>query len=223
MSELDDTGIAGYLRAHPEFFARHDDLLANLQVPSPHGGKAISLSERQVLALREKVRHLENKLAELILFGEENDVISEKVHRLAIDLLLAKDAAATLRLLYSHLDGAFAVPHVAVRVWGCAGAGGGDAVEFGPVADPLRLFVAGLKEPYCGAAGSMEMLAWFGDLAGHLRSLALIPLRRDHGEEAIGALVLASEEAQRFYAEMGTLYLTRIGEMTAAALQRTLA
>jgi uncharacterized protein YigA (DUF484 family) len=220
-SDIDDAGVADYLRSHPEFFSRHGDLLAKLEVPSPHGGKAISLSERQVLALREKLRHLENKLAELILFGEENDVISEKVHRLGIDLLLAKDAEATLRLLYSHLDGAFSVPHVALRVWGTAG--GSDAPEFSPVADSVRNQVGVLKQPYCAAAVGQETLAWFGDAAGHIRSLALIPLRRDDGEEAIGALVLASEEGQRFYAEMGTLYLARIGEVAAAALLRTLA
>jgi hypothetical protein len=35
---------------------------------------------------------------------------------------------------------------------------------------------------------------------------------------AVGLLALGSEDAQRFYAEMGTLYLRRIGELTAAAL-----
>jgi uncharacterized protein YigA (DUF484 family) len=219
-TEIDDANIAHYLRAHPEFFARHDDLLENLQIPSPHGGKATSISERQVLGLREKVRHLENKLAELILFGEDNDAISEKVHRLGLDLLTAGDAAVVLRQLYAHLDGTFAVPHVGLRLWGTANRG--DSLEFAPVSDTLRDFVASLQQPYCAAAAGQEALAWFGDSAGHIRSLALIALRCDGEAEAIGALVLASEEPQRFYAEMGTLYLSRIGEMTAAALRRTL-
>ena len=37
-----------------------------------------------------------------------------------------------------------------------------------------------------------------------------------------GILVLASEDPQRFYPEMGTLYLARIGELVAAALSRCL-
>jgi len=53
-----------------------------------------------------------------------------------------------------------------------------------------------------------------------VRSLAQVPLRR--GEETFGVLVLASEEAHRFYPEMGTLYLERIGDMAAAALGRVL-
>jgi len=44
----------------------------------PPGGRAISIAERQQLALRDKNRLLETKLRELIQFGEENDAISEK-------------------------------------------------------------------------------------------------------------------------------------------------
>ena len=40
---------------------------------------------------------------------------------------------------------------------------------------------------------------------------------------ASALLVLASEEAQRFYPEMGTIFLSRIGDLVGAALQRTLA
>jgi hypothetical protein len=40
--------------------------------------------------MRDKVRMLENKLAELIQFGEENDGISEKLHALTLALLAAR-------------------------------------------------------------------------------------------------------------------------------------
>jgi uncharacterized protein YigA (DUF484 family) len=217
-SEPDAEGVADYLRRHPEFFEQHEELLTQMQVPSPHGGKAVSLAERQVQALREKLRQLESKLAELILFGEENDVIGEKVHRLALDLLLARDLGAVLRQLYAHLDGAFAVPHFALRLWsGPAGAG----AEFAPVSEGVQQLVTSLVHPYCAAAAGQEVLAWLGEAAGRVRSLALIPLRREGDAEALGALLLASEEAQRFYAEMGTLYLARVGAMTTAAVERT--
>jgi len=38
----------------------------------------------------------------------------------------------------------------------------------------------------------------------------------------LGLLVMASEEAHRFYPTLGTLYLERIGEMVSTALQRVL-
>jgi uncharacterized protein YigA (DUF484 family) len=44
-----------------------------------------------------------------------------------------------------------------------------------------------------------------------------VPLRT---EQALGLLALASEDPQRFYPEMGTLYLRRLGDIAAAAIQR---
>ena len=45
----------------------------------------------------------------------------------------------------------------------------------------------------------------------------MIPLRT---KQTFGLLVLGSEEAQRFYPEMGTLYLKRLGELVSAAITR---
>jgi uncharacterized protein YigA (DUF484 family) len=39
-------------------------------------------------------------------------------------------------------------------------------------------------------------------------------------EPAFGLLVLASDQAQRFHASMGTDFLERIGELASAALTR---
>jgi hypothetical protein len=46
---------------------------------------------------------------------------------------------------------------------------------------------------------------------------------REHGSDGgvcFGLLVLASEEVQRFYPDMGVLYLQRIGDMASATLLR---
>src|SRR5688500_10635581 len=91
--------IAVFLRTHPQFFDQHPELLEKIQVSHPHGGRAIPLSERQMLALREKVKLLEGKLGEMIRFGEENDAISEKVHRLAVALVAARDLPALVHTL----------------------------------------------------------------------------------------------------------------------------
>ena len=61
--------IARYLQDHPNFFEEYAELLAQLYIPHPHGGRAISITERQILTLREKARQLESKLGELIRFG----------------------------------------------------------------------------------------------------------------------------------------------------------
>jgi uncharacterized protein YigA (DUF484 family) len=49
--------------------------------------------------------------------------------------------------------------------------------------------------------------------------MALIPLR---SEQTIGFLALASDDENRFFAEMGTDFLSKIGEIVSASLSRTL-
>ena len=214
--QLDANDVAAYLKAHPDFFNLYADLLAQLVITDPHSGRAISITERQLGALRDRNRQLEAKLGELIRFGDENDAISAKLHDLTLTLCAADSFSAVVQALHEHLEGAFAVPHVSLRLWGAALAPT-LAEELGQADEETQRYAANLKSPYCGSAASLESLSW---LASGVRSVALIPLRS--ANETCGLLTLGSEDGQRFYNGMGTLYLTRIGELALAALLRTL-
>jgi uncharacterized protein YigA (DUF484 family) len=205
--------VAQFFRTHPQFFDQHPELLESIFVPHPYGGRAIPLAERQILSLRDKVKALEAKLGELLKFGEDNDAIGEKVHRLAVGLVAARDFTAASQALQFHLREDFTVPHVALRLWGRPLPAA--APEAAAVPEALRAQVEAMGAPLCGPAAGSPFLAWFGDAREHIRSVALVPLGQT---QAFGLLALGSEDAQRFYAEMGTLYLRRIGELTAAAL-----
>lgn len=210
---MDANDVAQFLRSHPQFFDQHPQLLESIYVPHPHGGRAIPLTERQIVTLREKVKLLEGKLGELIQFGEDNDAIGEKVHRLSLALLGARDFASSAHTLYFHLREDFAVPHVALRVWGKSLLDG--TLEGSPVEAALRDKAETMGAPQCGPAAGNPFLAWFREAEEHVRSVALVPLGQTR---TLGLLALGSEDPQRFYAEMGTLYLRRIGELTAGAL-----
>ncbi len=213
--------VANFLHNNPDFFIDHAELLGEMNFSNTHGASAVSLVERQVGLLRDKVRLLEGKLGELIGFGEENDAISEKVHRLDVDLQGAKDLSRAVGALYKHLSGAFNVPCVAVRLWGIAAGDAETAEEFLPVSDSIKLVAGSIQHPYCGPADSQEVVVWFGERATPIRSVAQIPLREEgFGGACFGMLVLASEDAHRFYPDMGTMYLSRIGDLAAAALLR---
>lgn len=205
--------VAAYLKEHPEFFESYAEVVADVMIPHPHGGRAISISERQILTLRERARQLEVKLGEMIQFGEENDAIGEKVHRLGLALIAARDVPALAHAVDFNLREDFAVPHVALRLWH----EGAAAAE--PASEATRVFAAGLLHPHCGPLAMADTAAFFGEAAALLKSYAYIPLR---DRDTFGLLALASEDAQRFYPEMGTLYLTRIGEIIAACMQRHL-
>jgi len=208
--------IARYLQENPAFFELHAELLSQIHVPHPHGGRAIPLVERQVVALRDKNRVLETKLGELIRFGEENDALGEKVHRLALALIAARDLDALLAVLDLNLREDFSVPHVAVRLW----RGNPPVIEGEPVSAEMIDYAAQLDQPYCGPAANPEAVRWFGEAAPHVRSCACVRLADESG--VFGMLVLGAEDPQRFYPEMGVLYLRRIGELAAATIARLL-
>jgi uncharacterized protein YigA (DUF484 family) len=217
---LKDDDVARYLRENPGFFESYADMLAEITVPHPHSGRAIPLSDRQMLGLREKSRALESRLAELLQIGEENDAIGEKIHRLSLALLAAPDLQSLLAALYMHLHEDFAVPHSALRIWGAEReALGGESAEFRPVGEQLKRYAATLSQPFCGPSGNAEAATWFGESASHVRSVAHMALR---DKDCFGMLALGSEDVLRFYPEMGTLYLKRMGDLASAALLRFL-
>ena len=213
-----------FLQQHPKFFEEHADALAQIYIPHPHGGRAISLSERQILTLRDKVRGLEHQIGDFIAIGRENDALSEKMHRLSLALLRSPEALPDqiLRALEYHLREDFAVPHVTVRLWGLKH---DHAVlpEASEVSEAVRAAVNATgapKLPFCGALKDVpfaeEVGEWFGAAGKHLASAALMPIVCS--SRSGGVLVLASEDPKRFFASMGTLYVERLAELTSAAL-----
>jgi uncharacterized protein len=210
--------VAKYLAEHPEFFDNYSELLASVQVPHPYGGHAIPLSERQVLTLRERSRTLEGKLRELVQFGEENDTISDQVHRISVALLRARDLDALLDTVQRNLREDFNVPAIGLRVW--AAPGRRVRAELEPVGEEARVFAESLADPYFCDRPLFDSAAWLAPHAHDLASLAYVPLHGDAGQ--LGVLALGSADARRFTHDMGTLYLVRLGELISAALQRHL-
>ena len=111
-----------------------------------------------------------------------------------------------------------------VRLWGVGNADEANpAAEFAAVGDELKAGIGALNAPYCGPIAGQAVADWFDE---HVRSVALVPLREPgldgstHAGACFGVLVFASEDPRRFYPDMGTLYLERIGDMAAAALLR---
>ena len=211
--------VAQYLQDHPQFFEEHAELMSHMVIPHPHGGRTISITERQMLSLRDKNKQLEVKMNELLQFGEENDSISEKMHRLGVAMIAAASFQSVLHTLNFHLRDDFSIPHVALRLWNRPD-NADELPEFTEVSAELQAFAETLGQPYCGSTSGFETSSWFGDASKQVRSQALIAMRNGGG--TIGMIALGSEDAQRFYAGMGTLYLERLGEMASAALARVL-
>ncbi len=210
---IHENDIKHYLKAHPDFFESHAHLLAELFLPSPHGKGTISLAERQQIAQRDKIRVLESRFTELILTAEENEATANKVHELTLGLLFAKDVAALHTHLVAFLATHFQLPNAQLKLW-VNDSHAADAL-FIDAEDSLKNWAKDLSQPYCGTLPTMDIAGWFTDTPA---SLAVIPMR--YQEVTFGLMAIPSEQRSRFYAGMGTLFLSRIGELVSASLAR---
>jgi uncharacterized protein YigA (DUF484 family) len=215
---ITEDDIANYLANTPDFFERHANVLATVQLTSPHGNRAVSLQERQAEMLREKIKGLELKAAEMIRHGQENSAIADRLQQWTRTLLLTRDARELPKVITQAVANDFLVPQVAIKVWGVLPEFEGELYAQNASED-VRAFASSLSLPYCGANPGLEAAQWLDD-AKAAASLALIPLRAGAAPHAFGLLVLASADPQRFGADMGTSFLERIGELTSAALSR---
>lgn len=208
--------VARWLKENPKFFEDYADEIAAIYVPHPHGGHAIPIAERQIFALREKNAELAAKLSELVRFGNENDATAERLHRSTLALFAAPDLETTLAVLYHSLREDFAVPQLAVRLWGRVPEQS-YLPELAATSIDVREYAERLDAPYCGSEAVAESREWFeGEPPA---SFAFLPLRT---AQTFGMLALASPDATRFHAGLGTVYLTRLAELSSIAIARFL-
>ena len=225
---ITEDDIAEFLAQTPGFFERHAEVLANVQITSPHGARAVSLQERQAEMLREKIKGLEQRNMEMVRNSTENAAIAHKVHQWTSALLEVKDPFDLPQAVVDGVRTLFDVPLAAVRVWDVAGPYI-DADFTQGASEDARAFASSLTMPFCGPNLGFEPASWLaqhvveGEGDERAQSLALLPLRSgtiDGATPAFGLLVLGSPDAQRFDATMGTDFLSRMAEIASAALLR---
>jgi uncharacterized protein YigA (DUF484 family) len=225
---LTEDDLVRYLLETPEFFERQAELLARVQLASPHRGRAIGLQERQAILLRDKIRTLEQRVAGMVRHGIDNTGIADRLHRWTLRLLSARDPAELPARAVAEARAQFQMPQAALRLWGLAPAHAGlpCAADAGEAA---RAHAASLAGPYCGPNRDFAAAQWL-DEPSQAASIALLPLRARPPEglqdaaapaaPVFGLLVLASPEPDRFRAEMGTDFLERMADAAGAALDR---
>jgi uncharacterized protein len=220
MTQPDSDSIAQYLLDHPHFFEEHAEVLARVKLSSPLMGRTVSLQERQMEVLREKMKIQELRMAELLRIGQENDVITRKFHQWTSSLLLARNDVDLPHVLVSGLKTIFSVPQATLRLWNVA-------PEYShtwfaqDTSEDAHIFSNSLMAPFCGKNDDFEAASWLED-AAEIQSIAMLALRSQDGADetgsAFGLLVLGSPDPQRFTSDMATDFLAQIGETASAAL-----
>ncbi len=218
MTALPDAdAVALFLQEYPDFFEHNPDLIAGLRLTTALGGRTVSLQERQVEVLREKIRLLELKLANLTRVAGSNDTIISNFHQWLLRLLVERDTAQLPDTVVTAMKESFGVPAVTLRLWQTL-PDHADAWFAKGELDAARAYADGQPNPACGPAAGKPGIEWLDD-APSMQSAALLPLRKAGSEQSFGLLVLASQDPQRFSADLATDFLARIGEAASASLQ----
>lgn len=217
--ETEEESVARYLQHNPDFFERHQALLARLRLPHARSGSTISLVERQVEVLREKHASLEEKLAEFVGVARANDAVADRMHRFTRRLLHAGSREAALQNIEAGLRQDFDSFNSVLILIGI----GESSVDerflrsVAPGDAHLKsfetLFASG--KPRCGQVRDSQREFLFGGEAEDIGSVALVPL----GEKgSLGLLALGSNDRDRFHPGMSTEFLGRLGELISDAL-----
>lgn len=207
-AEMDAT-VAAYLQDHPDFIARHPEVLSRLHIPHASGG-VVSLIERQVAVLREQLAAERGRLNHLVARARDYEAFSNRLHELTVKLILARDLAEASVALEATLREEFSAEAVALKLFPL------DPGE--RAADPLvRAFIEFIDRDrcLCGPLAPEQGEVLFGAAAKRIHSAALIPIR---GHEQTGVLAIGSTDAKRFSPDMGTDLLERLGAITGAKL-----
>ena len=218
VTPITEADIAQFLVHTPDFFERSADLLAGVQLTSPHGGRTVSLQERQAEMLREKIKVLELRLMEMMRHGNENMLIGDKLQRWSRQLFLVARPVDLPAVLVSEIKSQFSGPQAALKLWDVAEVYANEPFAQGASED-IRSLASSLTVPYCGVNAGFDAVKWLED-PDNVASLSLIPLRNGATSPAFGMLVLASPDSQRYQAGMATDFLERIAELASASLSR---
>jgi len=221
--QTDEERIERYLTLNPDFFERHQPLLARMRLPHMRTGSTVSLVERQVEVLRDQKTDADRRLAEFIAVARANDQLAERIHRFTRRMLRATTAASAMTALEASLREDFDAFHSVLLLTAPVASLEGSYEPFlrKLAADDanMRTFEALLAtgKPRCGQVRDTQRDFLFGPEAASIGSVALVPL----GEGgSLGLLALGSAERERFHPGMSTEFLKRMGELITDALNR---
>ncbi|MDE0422731.1 MAG: DUF484 family protein [Gammaproteobacteria bacterium] len=217
-ADLDEDRVAAFLADHPDFLARHADLLPDLQLPVD-SGDSVSLLERQVIALRDRNRRLREQLNTLLENANANDRVFSRTTTFTLALMDAPSLENLDGVLARCLVDGFDADHATCFIEGWTSPGRLHHLEGICAEDPLPLPQL-FEHPYpvCAVYRPREYEAVFPvSSRSAVASIALVPLR---AEGLTGTLAIGSWDPQRFAPDMGKVFLLYIGDVLTRTLLR---
>ena len=212
-----------YLRDHPAFFEAHQDVLAGM-VLTHESGPAVSLIERQVQILREQKEEQKRKLQSLISTAHNNEKLNNNVNTLILELLDADSLDDVLKVIEQRIRADFEADAIVVKLLASGNEVLKEHEELTAWQQPALVIgekVMTARQPVCGSFNSEQMQALFDD--ADIQSAGIVTLAKDkNSKNCYGIIAIGSYDPQRFRADMGTLFLSLLGQVLTRILKRHL-
>jgi len=207
--------VLAYLRAHPDFFQQHGQLLGELRLPH-ESGTAVSLVERQVAILRERNNAMRRRMTELMQTARTNDELFSKTRTLTLELLNVDSWHELNEVLATFVLTDFQADFVCCHVTTAPVSLDHLQRHEGPL--PHERFMRGAY-PVCTTTRPEELATLFpsGGAFDREGSAVLAPLGL---ERTRGCLAIGSRDPQTYTPDMDTLFVTYIAEVLSRVVQR---
>ena len=186
------------LRAQPDLFKRHPDLLAELDLPSAED--SVSLQQFQLRRLRADNQTLTKQLHDLSAIASQNEQLMRRLHTVTLAIMAVTNPSDVMALLTEKLETDF----------------NADAVCLHPIQSSQPKWISECLESgqvRCGRFTQAKLQQLFPDTEPVPRSAAVVPVT------GVGLIAIGAHDEQRFQADMGSLFL----DLLAITVQHRLA
>jgi len=208
---LTDELVVSYLQDHPEFFSKNSEFLSSVRLADPHRG-SVSLVERQLQQLRNKVGNLEEEITQLMSVANHNEQLFRLYNDLYLRLIDCTSAESLLDCLHQTTTELLSL--AGLKIWFS------EPVELSHSSliteDCQQIFDTRLAKDdyYFGRLQQSEQQQIFSQVTEG--SVVLIKLT--HNTNDIGFMAISSNDAEHFDPRMDTLLISQFRQLVAKLL-----
>lgn len=229
--DLTDDDVLAYLQAHPDFLARHPELLEVLTPPEAEDGNIVDLQHYMARALQGQVRNLKDKFEGLVTSSRDNMSTLSQVHASVLRLIKARTLEQLLEVLTIDLTHLFNIDVVRLAMESPV-AGQYDTYyseeNYSGIAfvEPGIILAALGDEDHLLVEDARELVVpgfdqVFEDCSGLVRSYALLRLRLPRTKRD-ALLAFGERHTGRFHPGQGVELLTFLARIVEHRLDQSL-
>jgi uncharacterized protein YigA (DUF484 family) len=211
VTAIKEEDVIHYLRNHSDFFLNNGALLAELTLPHPQSGAAVSLIERQIIILREENSRTAQQLKSLHHTAQNNEHLLKRLQHLIVLLIQSDSLEQAISYLRSALLDDFHADMVVVHLYDKEHKLPNSIDPDNPALRSLQTLL-NKNNCFCGRLSDEQRETLFGERGSEIASTVIVPLPGLTGEtQLLGLLAIGSVDPSRYSPDMGTVFINHLG------------